>query len=498
MKKYLIEIVVFFAGAAVMAFELVSSRLLAPYVGTSMSVWTAIIGIFLGSLSFGYYYGGRLSDRHSDNSGLAAILMGAFLSLVYLLLVKPLAVLIPQYLIPSFKLSSIILSIILFVPANIFLGMVSPYAAKLKINNLASSGSTVGRLSALSTLGSIIGTFSAGYFLIPFLGTDKIIILIAIIILILSLALDKLLILKSLRNIFSSARNLIILVFVLVIVSLVGGLSWLINSNSPIDIDTAYQKIKIVDSIKNNRPVRYLVTGPNAAQSAMYLDSYQDAADYTVYYDLAGYFFPKMKNALMLGGAGYLYPRHFVQRFQDVKLDVVEIDPGMTKVATQYFNFKPDSRISIYHEDGRVFLNRSEKKYDAIFGDAFSSYCSIPYQLTTREAVVKHYESLNEGGVAIINIISALSGDKAKFLQAEYATYKDVFPQVFLFKVGENSATEAQNLILVALKSSVKPNFSDASEEFSPLLDTFYNKFIFSGKILTDQLAPVDYYVDKL
>ena len=91
--------------------------------------------------------------------------------------------------------------------------------------------------------------------------------------------------------------------------------------------------------------------------------------------------------------------------------------------------------MKIYHEDGRVYLNKTNKKYDVIFGDAFSSHYSIPYQLTTKEAVQNKYDILNDEGVVILNIISSINGEQGKFLRAEYATYQNIFPQVYLFPV---------------------------------------------------------------
>lgn len=92
-------------------------------------------------------------------------------------------------------------------------------------------------------------------------------------------------------------------------------------------------------------------------------------------------------------------------------MDVVEIDPGITEVAKQYFFLKDDPRLKIFHEDARVYLNNSPTKYDVIFGDAFTSWFSIPYQLTTREAIQKQYDHLTDSGVIILNLISSLDGE---------------------------------------------------------------------------------------
>jgi len=181
-------------------------------------------------------------------------------------------------------------------------------------------------------------------------------------------------------------------------------------------------------------------------------------------------------------------------------LDVVEIDPAVTDLAKQYFNLKADPRLAIFHEDGRVFLNMNERKYDAILGDAFTSQLSLPYQLTTREAVQKKYDALNEGGVVIVNIISSIEGEKGQFLRAEYQTFKSVFPQVHLFPVASpDNGSVLQNIILVALKSTKEPLFENDDPELNDYLGHRWTQRIDDDMpILTDDFAPVDHYIRNL
>jgi spermidine synthase len=141
-------------------------------------------------------------------------------------------------------------------------------------------------------------------------------------------------------------------------------------------------------------------------------------------------------------------------------MDVVEIDPGITEVAKKYFFLKDDPRLHIFHEDARVFLNNNSKKYDVIFGDAFTSWFSVPYQLTTKEAIQKHYDSLSENGIVILNIVSSLDGETGQFLRSEYYTFKEVFPQVYLFPTQNKNDTKLmQNIVLIALKDPKVPSF---------------------------------------
>ncbi|PIP27787.1 MAG: hypothetical protein COX30_00015 [Candidatus Moranbacteria bacterium CG23_combo_of_CG06-09_8_20_14_all_39_10] len=202
----------------------------------------------------------------------------------------------------------------------------------------------------------------------------------------------------------------------------------------------------------------------------------------------------------MLGGAGYSYPKNFLLKYPEAKMDIVEIDPMVTELAKKYFKLTDDSRLTIYHEDGRVYLNKTQERYDVIFGDAFSSRYSLPYQLTTREAVQKKYDILNNGGVVILNIISAIEGEKGKFLRAEYATYKNIFPEVYLFPVTDKKdASRVQNLILVAIKSKKDPSVISVDQELNEFLQHLWRKKISTDvPILTDDYVPVDYYMSKV
>ncbi|MFH1533488.1 MAG: fused MFS/spermidine synthase, partial [Nitrospirota bacterium] len=163
MKKYILEIIVFFSGAIVMVLELVGSRVLAPYVGTSILVWTSLIGIILGSLSLGYYLGGRIADKKASFRILAFILFSAAILITLTTLIKSPVLTFIQTSIRDLRTASVVATILLFTPASIALGMVSPYSVKLKLHRLEATGRTVGNLYALSTIGSIVGTFLAGF-----------------------------------------------------------------------------------------------------------------------------------------------------------------------------------------------------------------------------------------------------------------------------------------------------------------------------------------------
>jgi predicted membrane-bound spermidine synthase len=155
-NKFILEITVFVCGALVMIYEITGSRLLSPYLGASVYIWTSLIGVILAALSLGYWLGGRIADRKPDIKILAFVifLAGGLVSVTILLKDLILAIIAESSAILEIK--SVIAALLLFAPASVLLGFVTPFAVKLKMSSLADTGKTVGRLYALSTVGSIL------------------------------------------------------------------------------------------------------------------------------------------------------------------------------------------------------------------------------------------------------------------------------------------------------------------------------------------------------
>jgi spermidine synthase len=488
MKKYSLEIIVFISGAMVMILELVGSRVVAPYVGSSTFVWTSLIGVILASLSLGYYLGGKIADRNPKAEKLAWIIFIASALIVITWFIKD-QVMIMTNFISDNRFRALFSATILFVPASLFLGMVSPYAFKLKLSSLDTSGQTAGTLYALSTLGSIIGTFLAGFYLIPNLGTQKLLILIAMI-----LALNTLLIKEGkywyLRALFA-AILFILLFFNLNTIN--------VQAENFIDLDTKYSRVFIYDTEKDGEAVRVLLRD-DKFHSAKYLDSDELVFNYTKFYDLALELLPNSKETLMIGGAAYSYPQYLLRNFSDLGVDVVEIDPQLTVLARKYFGLEDNDNLNIYHDDARIYINNNVKKYDIIYGDAFSSHYSVPHHLTTLEFNKKIYNSLNNEGVYIMNIISSINGPKSDYFRAQYNTTAKVFDELLVFPV-ENNSDEmmVQNIMLLAYKGDKDKNELIISLEDSPYIKSLYLDDDFNfDMILTDDYAPVEYYISRI
>jgi len=217
--------------------------------------------------------------------------------------------------------------------------------------------------------------------------------------------------------------------------------------------------------------------------------------NYLYYFKLAEHFNPQFSSALMLGGAAYGFPKYYLKTYPKASMDVVEIDEEVTAVAEVFFKLdRTNPRLHIFHEDARTFINHSTQKYDVIYSDTFRNAINLPYQLTTVEAIRKQYHLLNEGGLVMVNVIQAVEGKASLFLQAEMQSFKEVFPQVFLFAdAGDNKRAQIQSTIIVAIKSDKSFPLSSNNIEIDSLLVKRVIDFPIHQTALYDDFAPVDY-----
>ena len=487
-QRFALETAVFVCGALVMIFEINGSRILAPYLGTSTYIWTSLIGVILAALSVGYWAGGRIADRTPRVSVLASavFLGGGLVSLTILLKDVVLGTLVAFP--AGLELKALIAAILLFAPASVAFGFVLPFAVKLRLSSLSESGSTVGRLYALSTIGSIVGTFLAGFLLLPTLGSVRTMYLIAGTLFAVSLLLAPL--------VFRPVHFSSLLVFILGIAATEAVAYMMWSQNRVYAFDTEYARLTVFqsDDPKTGKKIQALANDPYFVQSAVFLDNDELVFDYNRYFHLAGYYKPQLRHSLMIGGAGYSFPRDYLAKYPQATIDVVEIDPGMTEVARGYFRLRDDPRMNIFHADARVFLNDTPAgKYDVIFLDAFGTLFSVPYQLTTFEAATSMHNALTADGILVANIGAALGGEADMFLRAELATWKSVFSGVKVFKVkAERGDSELQNLVVIAFKKPAKPQSKDS--DFAAMLAHEVNRLFEPLPVLTDDLAPVEYY----
>ena len=483
MKKYKLEIIVFLGGAIGMGLELIAARVLSPYVGSSNVVWTSIIGIILVSMSLGYWIGGKSADKDANINQLANILLYAALATSTIPLLETCVVKIIAGIIPNLIIAAILCAIIAFSIPSFILAMISPYAVKIKSKEETEIGSLSGKISSLSTIGSIVGTFLMGFVLIPNIGVSNINISVTIILFIMSIIAREN---KDKKIIYI---NIVAICIMMILIVLGKSIFKINNPNIILDTDSQYSRIW-VKQIQTEKVTYRTLQVDRGLESYIDTVTGEMGAKYLRYYDLFECFNKDAKSTLLIGGAAYTYPIHYLQKYNDKTIDVVEIDDKMTQIAVEQFGLNiNDRRLKTYNQDGRSYLNYSKNKYDTILMDAFKG-TNAPFELTTYEALTNAKSMLNENGVVITNIISALEGDNAKFIQYEYATYKAVFDDVRIFRVADMDVNDIQNLILVGIKGNLKMD-SSKSEEYSQYLNMQISDFKTDKTIVTDDFAPI-------
>ncbi len=486
MNKYFLSVTVFTTGAIVMVLEIVGSRIVAPYLGTSLIIWTSLIGVILASLSLGYWLGGTLGDIRASRAILSLILLAAALLVATCALLSGPALSWSVKHVQDLRLGSVLSTSILFAPPSVLLGMVSPYAIRLLLKDISRAGSVVGSLYAISTVGSIVGTFLAGFWLIPQFGSAKILYILVGVLIGLAFVVG-----------FPSF-SVIQRAFVLALVPIGLLPMFRVGSMNPTvvaDVDTHYNRVIVYDvrDPVSGRPIRVLVTGISE-QSRMFLYGDDDLVQgYAKFYRLGRHFVPVIRRALMVGGGGYSYPKDFLRHNAGAQMDSIELDPVVTKLSKMYLNFPEDPRLKVHHGDARIFLNRATSVYDAIYVDVFSASCAIPFHLVTREAMTLMRDALREPGVMLLNVITSI---ESRLLGAIYVTSASVFPFVYVFPVNHVDDTQiVQNILVVGVKDVAPPPLRSADPELQRYLyHRWKGKMSVNVPLLTDDFAPLEQY----
>ena len=499
-KKFFVEkadyIILFILNATEMVLELVASRLLSPYFGNSNFVWTAIIGIILLAASLGNVIGGKLAARTQSRfwTGLMLLVAAVWIALIPLISLPILQLIKDDS--SNIGLSAVISSIIFFLVPSTILGIMTPIIMKERIGDNGDGKDKAkesGRITAIGAIGSLIGTFVGGFWIIPTLGTKMIFAILAIVITVVVL------IMRPCRNVRSpklKRRFCLVLAATLAIdfisIIVVGNSK---NDGVNMSIDTEYGRIIIEEGKYIGENVLYYRQS-GAYSSATYLDEdrkFELVFKYLEKYDLM-FDFLDVKSTAMIGGAAYQYPKYFISHFPEKTMDVIEIDPVSTEIAKKYFYLDDliktygEDRLGLYNEDGRVFMARTDKTYDAILNDAFSGEVPVG-TLATVEAARTIKERLRPSGVYMSNVLGAASGKKGRFLRAEVKTLRKVFQHVYVVPVREEAKMDQYvNWMVIATDGSHVPDKVVELEitDEDPVLTDDYNP--------VDDLVSDEYY----
>ncbi len=422
---------VFFTGAAVMVIELLGTRLIAPFYGASLYVWTSLISVTLIALALGYYLGGIWADRARFGLSLIIALSG-LLTLIIPGVVGPVLLATDPL---GLRLGSFISTLILFSPSLIMLGMVGPFAVKLATSTLSDVGTSTGSIYAVSTVGSVIGTLFLGFYLFPIIGSREIFVGVGIALLLLSLVV----ILIEHRHLKSTKT----LVATVVVIITGIGLSLVVITSSKIapsdqqlhtqfEQESLYGWVRVIDKPKEN--IRLLTVDASTIGAAS-ISHGDNLLTYQKIVALIPQLLPDIKRALLIGqGAGHMA---MTLKQYDVVTDTLEIDPAVAEAAQKYFGFTPNGNTII--GDARYEIRQLQRLYDLIIMDVFTGG-SEPSHLLTVETLQQLRNLLAESGMLALNFVSFSDNGTNPALVSVAKTLSQVFPhqQVFISNPGDD------------------------------------------------------------
>lgn len=485
-------------GMAVMIIEVLGSRVIGPFFGASLYVWTSLITVTLVALAIGYWSGGMLSDgiacARTRLYGIIA-LAGCWILLIPLLKAPAVKLALPLGL----RIGSLVSSGMLFGPPLLLLGMVSPLIIRVAALELASIGRTVGIFSSISTVGSFIGTVCTGFILIAYFPIDIIFLVVGGVLLVVAAGFFLL---------FRRSALLLPLLILPFLVPVGGGLKSKLMANG-----TMLSRLFFKDSFYGNIQVHEYTTNRSSYRELVVDATIQGGIDTASQLSVHGYpyfqqFIPRIinpggKECLVVGLGPGAIPMWYEQ--QGVRTDVVDIDPVIFDVARRFFGFAISGNT--YAEDARYFLSRPGKGYDYIILDVFNGD-STPYHVLSREALQTVKQRLNPGGVLGVNLFGRIKGET--YMSASVVrTLKEVFKTVDLFPGATTFSSDGiGNLALFAYDRPAVDITPAALAKFevSPFAynvrSLMTTKFEFPGNapamLLTDSYNPIDFLDTKV
>ena len=504
-----IYFVAFVSGGIVMSFEMLGSRYLAPYFGSGIYTWAALISTVLAALCAGYFIGGALADRHPSPTLLAATLAVGSAYLVVLPAFADPALEFFVWSIDDIALGGLAAAFaIMFFPVTL-LGMFSPFAIRLLLHSQLKSGTVSGMVYGVSTAGSIVGTLGTTFFLIPAIGSRAITYAMGVL-----GVLAAALLVGAARARRGGRLGIVVVLLVFCQLPFPGSS---VSAQEPFDADIRAEMLK-----KKNGLIAHVETVYNDIfigkyQSILKLtfqwkgwytrQSEANLADpddlpllYTRAFSLAAIYPPQIKRVLVLGLGGGSIPVYLHRFLPEATIDVVEIDPGIISAAKKYFGIRETGRLRLIENDGRVFLNRNPEPYDIIIVDVFTgSY--IPFHMMTKEFYQLVRSRLNPHGVAAINILPA-----EKLFASNVRTLKLAFEQLDFFNSGDETVEATSVIVCAPLDLSSAAETAQkalaAQERYKFRFDVarlvearrMQTPNAAKGEVLTDDFAPANVF----
>jgi spermidine synthase len=477
-------------GAAILVVEILGAKMLSPYVGTSHFVWTAQIAVTLLSLATGYYLGGRLVDRSQTLGRLyACILIAAAYLCLTVYIVEPVAYWCLQF---RLALGALLASAFLYFIPLTLLAVTGPYLVRVLASSLLLVGGQVGRLSAISTLGSVSGTVLIGYVLIPYLPNSMTMFLTG----------GGLMLLAAVYFfIWGKKSSDTPGVLLGILIGLLVGMAGLAH-----DRQTHFGEGEQIFRSNSNFGQLQVLRKADDDDVYLYLNDYLTQNGYdtkekkSIYqftyllHGLAEAYAPKVEDVLCIGMGVGIVPMQFAR--EGKKVDVVEINPAVVPVAEKYFDFDR-SKLNLHIGDGREWLNETHQKFDAVILDAFLGDSS-PSHLMTREAFGAMQRVLKPGGVLVINSFGDFTEGKDFFVTSLHKTLAVVFKNVRIHAIRPHGNIYFVATDQPAFRTPVEPDFASVHSECRDRVIRAFREIQevdgAHGRVLTDDYNPVDFY----
>ncbi|HEX5695546.1 MAG TPA: fused MFS/spermidine synthase [Acidimicrobiia bacterium] len=475
MSPALSRFLVFATAAAVLILEILAVRLLAPYLGVSLEVFTGVIGVILAGISVGAWLGGRAADRGEPRRLIGPLLVAGGLTAI----ASPLLVDLVGPSTSTGPLSIVLITSIGFFAPAALLSAVPPVVVKIRLASLTETGSVVGSYSAIGTAGAIFGSFVTGFVLIAAFPTRPIVIAIGIGLSLLGLALWSA---RKATGVGATLMGLVVLVALVAV------------NDGPCQYETTYHCAEVV--VDDARPSGRLLVLDRGHNSYVDLDdpTHLEFRYIRVMVDVIDTeTAPGPLQVLSIGGGGFTFPAYLEATRPGTGHVVLEIDAALVDIGRERLGFEDQAEVVI--DDARRSIDRiPDGSVDVVIGDAFTGL-TVPWHLTTVEFVEKIAERLAPGGIYTLNVIDTANRE---FVRAEAATLTEVFDHVALFAPSDYLAgASGGNFVLVGSDEpidvlAVEAAIMERGGVERAITGSELTTFVAGSRPLTDDYAPVD------
>ncbi|MBI2967504.1 MAG: fused MFS/spermidine synthase [Bacteroidetes bacterium] len=427
--KKILYLFILLEGAGVMCIELASVKMIAPWCGETLYVWTCVIGISILSLAGGYFIGGYMAEKHNPPL-LQMVFVPAIVFLILPMVTKEFFRLAES---DNFILLAVISSLIIIPLPVVFLAAIPPVAIKILSANENESGNSTGKVYALSTAGGIFSALLTGFFLLPDLGISKCLFLAGMI--------------SGLLPLFLFRKKTLPVIIFLISIMLSG--SGILKKQLKGSVRILHysegmpgQNLVADVTFPSGKVQRFYYIN-RMGQTTINPETGRSLWSYPDYVTAVAGIFPEKSNVLLLGlGGGTI--ANYLENYLDMKVTAVEIDPRADEIAKRFFGLSKNTRVII--DDARHYLQTSDSRYDIILFDVFRDV--IPEYVMSREAFLSAMSLLNPGGIIMVNFNGFLTGDIGKAGRLLFSTMKSCGMTVEILPTFEEEEKFRNNIFI--------------------------------------------------